>query len=347
MNRYFHNYDDTAHMRNMTDLARHLKTPPPVALVRVLDAKGGRLVYGLKKTVLVHQGSNQTVRLLVSVEDSYDPIGRPLSFQWKVLYGNLKTKIEQEGKSPVYNITVPYDRKLPKGRTAIILTADNGMCRGNPAVINIYRTHGRQNRRPTFTGLRDHTILPGETVKFDIKTVDPDGFPVVLYRWADEVGRIEGHTFSWTCPPDHPDSDEPITVVASDQTCGNGYNSGQAFIRVRSTLAAPSADKVRGPAPLTVRFSAKGSRDKAGPVRAFIWNFDDGHSSREPEPTHVFETPGIYRVRLSVEGPSGRHEEALYIECEQPVVISGVQWLGARRSGRQNLEVCRPFEHHS
>lgn len=316
VNRYYHNYDETDHMRVMLNLARNLKSPPPVALVRVLDTKGGQLIYALKKTVLVHQDSGQTVRLRVSVEDSFDPVGRPMAMKWTVLYGNLKTKIEQEGNSPIFNITVPNDGKLPKGRTAIILTADNGMCKGNPAVINIFRTQGRQNGRPTLTGMGDHTILPGETVKFDIKSVDPEGFPVVFYRWANEVGHIEGNTFSWTCPSDYPDKDEPITVIASDRTCGSGYNSDQAHIRVRSTIAQPSADKVRGKAPFTVKFSSQGSRDKAGPIRSYLWNFDDGHSSKESDPTHVFESPGIYRVRLSVEGPSGRHEDTVFIEVD-------------------------------
>ena len=325
VNRFYHNYDEDLHMRNMVNLARDLKTPPPEALVRVLDVKGGNLVYGLKKTVLVRQGG-RTVHIRVTVEDSYDPGRRPFSFKWTVLYGNPKTKIEREGQSPIFNITVPYNGKLPKGRTAIILTADNGMCKGNPAVINIYRTKGRENRRPTLTGMEDRTLLPGETVSFDVKAVDPDGFPVVLYRWANEVGRIEGHTFSWTCPSDHPDSDEPVTVIASDQTCGNSYNSEQVFMRVRSTLAQPSADTTRGPAPLTVRFAAKGSRDKAGPVKNYRWNFDDGNTSNEPEPTHVFDTPGIYRVLLSVDGPSGSHEEAVFIEVEnrwKSVIFNG------------------------
>jgi PKD repeat protein len=316
VNIYYHNYNDSAHMRNMVDLARQLKAPPPEAIVRVLESKGGRLIYGLKKTVLVHQGSRQTVTLRVTVEDSYDPTGHPLTFDWKVLYGNLKTKIDREGDSSVYKITVPHDGKLPKGRTAILLTTDNGVCKGNPAIINIYRTNGRQNRRPTLTGLEDRTTLPGETVEFDLKAVDPDGFPVALYRWAGEVGSLKGHNFRWTCPPDHPDSDEPVTIIASDQTCGNGYNSDQAVIGVRSTIAVPSADKMRGKAPLTVRFSSNESRDKAGPIQTVDWDFDDGNSSKEPEPTHKFEAPGIYRVRLTVQGPSGRHDETLFIEVE-------------------------------
>lgn len=41
----------------------------------------------------------------------------------------------------------------------------------------------------------------------------------------------------------------------------------------------------------------------------YIWDFDDGHSSEERNPVHVFESPGVYNVRLIAPGPDGRDGE--------------------------------------
>lgn len=41
----------------------------------------------------------------------------------------------------------------------------------------------------------------------------------------------------------------------------------------------------------------------------YIWDFDDGHSSGERNPVHVFESPGVYNVRLIAPGPDGRDGE--------------------------------------
>lgn len=36
-----------------------------------------------------------------------------------------------------------------------------------------------------------------------------------------------------------------------------------------------------------------------------LWNFGDGNTSNEISPTHIYESPGIYTVSLSIESPSG------------------------------------------
>ena len=55
-NQYYHYYADSAHLRTMVELAKTMTVAPPVALLKVLEIKGGKTVYALKTTVLVHQG---------------------------------------------------------------------------------------------------------------------------------------------------------------------------------------------------------------------------------------------------------------------------------------------------
>ncbi len=310
---YYNNYNDTSHLRNMVNLAKSMSVAPPVALLKTIEIDGGETIYSLKTTLLVHQKIYRAVTLRISTEDCYDLQGLPLTFRWKVLYGNKDTSIEKEENSSIYKIIVPSDRKLPEGRTSILLIANNGKFDSNPAIVNVYRPDGVNNLRPSLAGLEDQIILPGERVGFDITGIDPEGFPVTLYQWAGEVGCLDGNTFTWDCPADQADDTKSITIIASDGTCGNSYNSKQIKIHVCSVIASASADKLEGEAPLKVNFSSAGSRDKRGGIMNYLWEFDDGTTSRKQNPVHIFAKPGFYQVTLTVKGPSGSDSAELIV----------------------------------
>ncbi len=57
-----------------------------------------------------------------------------------------------------------------------------------------------------------------------------------------------------------------------------------------------------GCVPLTVQFKIKEEY-----CNTYMWNFEDGTTSTEPEPEHEFTEPGIYNVKLTVEGDGGSH----------------------------------------
>jgi len=66
-------------------------------------------------------------------------------------------------------------------------------------------------------------------------------------------------------------------------------------------VAGFTQDRASGVAPLTVQFSDQSS----GSVTSYNWNFSDGSSSSERNPSHTFTTPGTYNVFLTVSGPGG------------------------------------------
>ncbi|RMI33161.1 carbohydrate-binding protein [Streptomyces triticirhizae] len=73
----------------------------------------------------------------------------------------------------------------------------------------------------------------------------------------------------------------------------------------QSPVARAAADVTSGPAPLEVNFSSEGSNDPGGAELSYSWDFGDGGTSEEPNPTHVFEQAGTYSVELTVSNPSG------------------------------------------
>jgi PKD repeat protein len=68
--------------------------------------------------------------------------------------------------------------------------------------------------------------------------------------------------------------------------------------------AIANANSLSGPAPHTVDFSST-SFDPDGPFLAHSWDFGDGGSSTEQNPSHQFLAPGPYEVVLTVADGSG------------------------------------------
>ncbi|MCA1270679.1 PQQ-dependent sugar dehydrogenase [Streptomyces sp. 7G] len=92
---------------------------------------------------------------------------------------------------------------------------------------------------------------------------------------------------------------------------GTGANN-QALYRVeylagsnRSPVAKAAADRTSGPTPLAVSFSSSGSADPEGGNLSYAWDFGDGTTSTDPNPSHTYTTAGTYNPTLTVTDPEG------------------------------------------
>jgi len=84
-------------------------------------------------------------------------------------------------------------------------------------------------------------------------------------------------------------------------TVSNEYGISDAtrnqYITVSGDLAAKfTADPSSGKAPLAVRFTDRST----GSPTAWSWDFGDGITSTEQDPTHTFSTAGSYDVKLTI-----------------------------------------------
>jgi hypothetical protein len=68
--------------------------------------------------------------------------------------------------------------------------------------------------------------------------------------------------------------------------------------------ADADAEPFAGPAPLTVRFTARTINSKH-PV-TYTWKFDDGTGSHDQNPTHTFRKRGWYLVTMDARDAAGR-----------------------------------------
>ena len=69
--------------------------------------------------------------------------------------------------------------------------------------------------------------------------------------------------------------------------------------------AVASATPLSGTAPLQVSFDSAGSSDADGYIASTSWEFGDGGTSIDPNPTHTYSSPGSYTATLSVVDDDG------------------------------------------
>ena|GEM_PF-280925 len=99
--------------------------------------------------------------------------------------------------------------------------------------------------------------------------------------------------------------------------------------------AVAGATPTSGVAPLTVSFTSSGSADPDGTIVSYSWNFGDGTTSTEANPSHVYATPGLYTVTLTITDDKGATDNAtLYIAVHTSEVVTDVSvcpWKGCKK----------------
>ncbi|MFJ5259759.1 carbohydrate-binding protein [Streptomyces sp. NPDC088387] len=73
----------------------------------------------------------------------------------------------------------------------------------------------------------------------------------------------------------------------------------------RNPVAQASANRTSGALPLAVQFSSAGSSDPEGGALTYSWNFGDGSTSTQANPSHTYTTAGTFRPTLTVRDPQG------------------------------------------
>jgi PKD repeat protein len=69
---------------------------------------------------------------------------------------------------------------------------------------------------------------------------------------------------------------------------------------------------VIGQAGESLRFDATGSKDADGAIGSYVWGFGDGTTGSGVSVAHVYETPGRYKVTLTVTDNGGLTDTATF-----------------------------------
>lgn len=110
------------------------------------------------------------------------------------------------------------------------------------------------------------------------------------------------------------DSDHPKDTITLTGIAGSGEEPLSISI---------GADISSGEAPLTVSFTAQVTGGSA--PYTFVWDFNDGNTSTEANPIHIFETHGYFMVTATVTDiDSDSDSDTIFIDVsEKEYIISG------------------------
>jgi PKD repeat protein/fibronectin type 3 domain-containing protein len=132
----------------------------------------------------------------------------------------------------------------------------------------------------------------------------PNGLPLT-YEWDLGDGTI--FTATDNAPFCHVYQTGNFTPRLVVRDPNGGFDARQQSVAVanQAPIALVDWDVGGGEAPLTVNFFGDASYDPDGDAITFLWNFGDGNTSTESNPTHTFTTPGDYTVTLTVTDDGG------------------------------------------
>ena len=131
----------------------------------------------------------------------------------------------------------------------------------------------------------------------------------------EEVTEESENSESETVAEEETDVEEEITTEENVDTASESDSeevenieteeSGETSVQTNEEpRAVAEADKTSGNAPLEVNFNGSNSNDDQG-IETYVWDFRDGATSNEPNPTHIFENEGTLAVRLTVTDAEG------------------------------------------
>ena len=93
-----------------------------------------------------------------------------------------------------------------------------------------------------------------------------------------------------------------VTLTASNPAVTNSRTKNQYITVLNIPRSDFVADKTRGGAPMSVQFTDK----SLGEPTSWNWDFGDGATSTDKNPTHTYTTLGTYTVALTVSNTNGK-----------------------------------------
>ncbi|MFP4136688.1 MAG: PKD domain-containing protein [Candidatus Acetothermia bacterium] len=180
---------------------------------------------------------------------------------------------------------------------------------------------GETNEAPEADPGGGYYCRSGEEITLDGSgSSDPDG-TIASYEWdLDGDGKYEdasGAKPSYSCG-----SEETYDVGLKVTDGGGKTDTATASVEVTDDLRADFSYSPSEPAAgEEVQFSGKTNYSESS-VTSWEWNFGDGKSSTEKEPTQVFSETGSHEVTLTVTDDSGEDDSRTKaIEVESPVDV--------------------------
>ncbi|WP_231593713.1 PKD domain-containing protein [Methanosarcina siciliae] len=225
--------------------------------------------------------------------------GTPANWTWE--FGDGETSTEQ---NPTHTYTA-------EGTYTVKLTVSNSLGSDSEEKTG-YITVGSVVLAPEANFSADPTT---GTAPLSVQFTDESTNTPTSWTW--DFG--EGDTSTEQNPTHTYETIGTYTVKLTATNYGGSNSTIKTdYITVTSDVSAPIAsftmDSNSGRVPFTVKFTDTSN----GSVSSWKWDFGDGGTATEQNPTHTYVTEGSYNITLTATGPGGSNT----ITSTEPVVVS-------------------------
>jgi PKD repeat protein len=190
---------------------------------------------------------------------------------------------------------------------AVLVTAGillGGGCKDKKYYGAVVKEAPEVNNPPSIGAIPDQTVIAGATFALDVASVgnvadDHDAIGDLVFQVVSGGGSFADSTYLNTFAVG--------ANVVQFRILDTGGESANASFTVNAydlPVADFSADETTGTGSLTVTFTD----ESAGDPTEWEWDFGDGSTSASQNPTHAYNTPGVYTVTLKITNQVGTDE---------------------------------------
>ncbi|QPB86050.1 PKD domain-containing protein [Pseudoalteromonas rubra] len=196
------------------------------------------------------------------------------------------------------------------------------------ASLVVYYERAANSELPIAEANGPYSAIIGEAIQFSASGSNDANGSIVSYLW--EFG--DGNT-STSLSPIHTYQSTDVFTVKLTVTDNDGNTSTDTTTaEVKLERVAPTA-QANGPYSAmngqSVTFSSAGSEDTDGNIVSYLWQFGDGNSSSDANPTHTYAQAGNYTATLKVTDNDGLSHSAQAL-----VDITGIEYCSASGNTR-------------
>lgn len=160
-------------------------------------------------------------------------------------------------------------------------------------------------------------VYPNTTVVFENQSLPGQW----NYSWTMDDGNVYdfdydpgnfSHNYQWT-NNDFSTRIYNVNLQVENAWCADNITRQVIIHAPKPVVEVQAADK--GCPPFEVKFTNNSLYGIS-----YLWEFDDGTTSAEPNPLHIFTEPGLYNVKLLVSGAGGVDSTYHHVTVHQPPV---------------------------
>lgn len=137
---------------------------------------------------------------------------------------------------------------------------------------------------------------------FAVKFTDQSSGNPKFWNWDfgnGQISNLQNPSVTYSAPGTY-----TVTLVVRNANGTNGITKTDYITVFASPVASFSADRLNACVPSTIQFTDK-SVDNSGSIVSWEWNFGDGTTSTQQNPSHSYTESGFYTVSLKITSSSG------------------------------------------